>query len=268
MGGMARSIFSMLFVLATASCDDAFEYSPNQVFDDDSSIGLNGKYIDSLLSTPPGDTIAIAFVGDTQRFYAELDAFVDKVNHIHSLDFLVLAGDISDFGLLEEYEQVNKRLKRINKPFISIIGNHDVLAKGEETFERMYGPLDFSFQYGNIKFIAHNNNSREYEAGKVPDMNWLRQQFDDDSAEYIVPVSHMPPFASEFDSLLLDDYISLFREHKEKVLISLHGHVHTFKDGYFYEDGVRYMTTPSFDKRNFVLLKIYNGTVYHEIIDY
>lgn len=265
---MTLRVFLLSLLIFLTGCRDAFEYSPNQVFDDNSAANVNARNLDSLRSVPGDDTITVAFVGDTQRFYDEIERFIDTVNAIPSIDFIILAGDITDFGLLEEYEQVHKRFSRINRPYFSVIGNHDVLAKGEETFENMYGPLNFSFIYKEIKFIFHNTNGREYTAGLVPDMNWLRGEFamDDRTVKGFITVSHIPPFSGDFDQTLEDEYVSLLR--RNQVLLSLHGHIHEHKDGYFYKDGVRYITSPSFDMRSFVLLKIVSGEVYDTLIEY
>lgn len=266
---MGRWFFCALIVLATfLSACESFEYSPNQVFNKTSKVNLNEKNLALLYSQPQDDTITIAFVGDSQRFYDELDLFIDTVNNIPAVDFVLLAGDISDFGLLTEFELINEMLEDLEKPYIGVVGNHDVVTRGEQVFERMFGPLDFSFTYGGVKFITHNTNGKEFLDGNVPDMNWLRGQLvKSDSAKYFVPVSHIPPFSSDFDEKLIGPYTSLFSE-TPGVLVSLHGHIHTHKDGYPFNDSVRYLTTHSFDKKSFVLLKIYNGKVSYSLIDY
>lgn len=257
----------LLFLLSLQSCD-SFEYSPNQVYSKSTKVALNEKNLSLLNSLPQDDTVTIAFVGDSQRFYDELELFIDTVNNIAAVDFVLLAGDISDFGLLAEFELINKMLEKLKKPYIGVVGNHDVVAKGEDVFERMFGPLNFSFHYGGIKFVAHNTNGKEYFTGDVPDMAWLRSQLTkSDTSEFFIPVSHVPPFSSDFDEKLVDEYTSLFQE-TPGLLLSLHGHIHTHKDGYPYNDGVRYMTTHSFDKKSFVLLKIFKGQVKYRLINY
>jgi Icc-related predicted phosphoesterase len=250
------------------SCKEAFEFSPNQVFDDNSAVNLNAISLEKLYSAPSDDTITIAFVGDSQRFYDELDLFIDTVNSYRSVDFILLAGDISDFGLLAEFELIAERLAKLEKPFIGVVGNHDVLAKGDEVFERMFGPLNFSFIYNDVKFIVHNTNSKEFEQGLVPDLAWLGGQLTKtDSAKYAITVSHVPPFSEDFDKDLEPGYAALLQE-APHLVVSLHGHIHEHRDGYPYNDGVRYITSHSFDQQSFVLLKIVNGEVLKTIVDY
>ena len=265
---MRTAWFFLILVFTGAGCDDVFEYSPNQVFDDDSEAGINARNLDSLYAAPMDDTITIAFVGDSQRFYDELEKFITKANSIPSIDFILLAGDITDFGLLEEFELIHTIISKLKKPYIGVIGNHDVLAKGEDTFERMYGPLNFSFIYDSVKFIVHNTNGREYKSGQVPDMNWLGSEFSsDEGVKYHVAVSHIPPFDGDFDQTLEHQYTELLRS-KKSLLVSLHGHIHQHKDGYPYNDGVRYITSHSFDQRSFVLIKIVSGKIFTSTIDY
>jgi 3',5'-cyclic AMP phosphodiesterase CpdA len=42
-----------------------------------------------------------------------------------SVDILVVAGDITDKGLLEEAESAVKILKTLEKPVVAVLGNHD-----------------------------------------------------------------------------------------------------------------------------------------------
>lgn len=257
--------------LFVSACDN-FEYSPNQTFDNNTPRDLNKINIEKLQSMPVDDTVTIAFVGDSQRFYDEVDLFIDKVNQYPSVDFVILAGDITDFGLLNEYEWIHEKFEKLHKPYISVIGNHDVIANGEDVFKRMYGPLDFSFVYDHILFVGHNTNGIEYLTRKVPDMDWLTTQMNkteeqSQTIRHIIGLSHMAPKDKEFQQDLVVPYTGLLKS-EPRFLISLHGHVHKHTDGYPYNDGVRYMTSHSFDLRNFIILKVTNGKIIKEIISY
>lgn len=250
-----------------AGCSGVFEFSPNQVFDGDSPEALNSKALSKLASQAPGDTVTLAVAGDTQRFYDNIEGFVDRVNALESVDLVFVNGDISDFGLLREYEWVTDELANLRPPYVAVIGNHDLVANGEQVYKRMFGPLNFTFIYGDIKFIVHNTNSREYSRGNVPDLDWLSDALADDEAEYYVTVSHVPPFDGDFNEDLEAPYASLLAE-RVGFVASLHGHIHRTYDGYPYNDSVRYIAPASFDSRSFMLLKIVDGQVYATTVHY
>ena len=266
---MKKLIFIVIVCLSVAACD-SFEHSPNQVFDRNTPRDLNAKNLEKLLKKTPGDTVTIAFVGDSQRFYDEVDDFVNKVNTYADVDFVLLAGDITDFGLLSEYEWINNSFSRLVAPYIAVIGNHDVVANGESVFTRMFGPLNFSFAYDSIKFVVHNTNSREYIGENVPDMNWLREEMmreENAPYRYVVGVSHVPPVNGDFNTRLAKPYAELLAS-TPGFLVSLHGHIHEHTDHSPFNDGVRYITSYAFNQRSFLLLKIANGNVIKKQMSY
>ncbi len=257
---------SLIIILLLAGCN-SFEFSPNQVFDNDSPQNLNPQNLEKLFSATSDDTVTVVFIGDSQRFYDEVSLFVKSVNSRKDIDFVILAGDISDFGLLNELNWINRDLEKLKIPYFAVVGNHDVVANGEKIFKRYFGPLDFSFVYGGYKFIFHNTNGREYTTGNVPDLPWLTSEFHDTEAEYLIGVSHVPPYDGDFDKNLEIQYRDLLSSNSNFIL-SLHGHQHAHTDGHPYGDGVRYMTTNAFDKRSFVIIKLINGEVHKEIINF
>jgi 3',5'-cyclic-AMP phosphodiesterase len=257
-------------LLSIWACE-SFEYSPNQIFDSDAPQQLNEINLQKLLSnTDTDDTVTIAFVGDSQRFYDEVDDFVERVNEFSGVDFVLLAGDITDFGLLNEYKWIHDSFSKLNAPFLGVIGNHDVIANGEDVFARMFGPLNYTFVYDSIKFVVHNTNSREYISETVPDIQWLQQELHgeiDPGVKNFIAVSHVPPTDDDFNQNLVEPYSKLFAS-TPGFLVSLHGHIHEHTDQYPFNDGVRYITSFAFNQRSFVILKIVNGQVLKQIIDY
>lgn len=250
------------------SCDQ-FEFSPNQSFDQSSPANLNAQNLARLRQNAEDDTVTIVFAGDTQRWYEEQERFVKKVNSLEKVDLVLLAGDISDFGLLQEFKWVQKRLAALRVPYFGIIGNHDMVANGRNIFQQMFGPLNYSFVHGGIKFIAHNTNGLEAPGENIPDLDWLAHELRNiEGASYIVTVSHVPPFNSaEFGPDKVDRYTQLLQNTPD-LLLSLHGHVHQHQDFYPFGDDVHYMTSFSFGQSAFVLLQIVDGQITKSIINY
>lgn len=265
-----HSIFLVLALLTLVYGCDKFESSPNQIFNDDTPRQINEQQIQKLLlNKEEDDTIRIIFTGDSQRYYDEAELLVKKANAIPNIDFLILAGDLSDFGLRREFEWIHHIFSGLTIPYISVIGNHDVLGNGRKTYEHMFGPTDFSFVYKQVKFIYLNTNSREYGFnGKVPNISWLAEQCKPQpGVKYVIPVSHVQPYDLDFDKKLEEPYARTLKE-AQNVLISLHGHQHISRDFYPYNDGIRYLNSNSVQRRMFFVLEIYNGEVHKIPVTY
>ncbi|WP_317191611.1 metallophosphoesterase family protein [Fulvivirga sediminis] len=254
-----KKVFLMAgLILLVSAC---FEYNPNQIILDSDEKDLTVKNLQKIQAEEaPEDTMRFIFMGDTQRFYDESDDFVNKANSVKGLSFVIHGGDISDFGLSQEYKWVNKIMSKLYVPYLTVVGNHDLLANGRKVYKKMYGESNYSFEYGNYKFIMINTNSREYDFnGKIPDLNWLQNEIEDNPNDLnIIVVSHVPPFDGDFDPELEHDYADLLATHP-KVVLSLHAHTHSFLDKEYYNDGIRYFVTTAMLHRGFSLIKLWDN---------
>ncbi|MEA3317335.1 MAG: metallophosphoesterase, partial [Bacteroidota bacterium] len=201
--------------------------------------------IESLLEKDTNDTIRIAFTGDTHRYYDEFDGFVNAINVLNKekfIDFVIHVGDISDFGLPKQYIWGNSYLLNLDCPYFVVIGNHDLVGNGALAYKEMYGKYNFSFIYGDLKFVFINTNSREYNYnGKVPDINWLDSQLQaNDNFENAVVVFHVPPMDADFDTDLEDDFHSTIAKYNN-VLFTVHGHLHKHEVYIPYADNLTYV---------------------------
>jgi 3',5'-cyclic AMP phosphodiesterase CpdA len=235
-----------------------FEYHPYETNVHDRN--LNAKAIDEIIAATAGkDTLTVISMGDSQRFYDELEDFVKSAN-TQEADFVFLNGDITDFGLKDEYEWIHDIMKKLRMPYVAVIGNHDLSGNGEEIYKKMYGLTNQTFTLNRHKFIMMNTNGREYHFDKkVPDIPWLNEALHDDATfDYATVVSHIPPFDSDFDLEFEHDYANALSE-SGRVKLSLHAHKHTFKDTIPYGDGIRYLVSTSMDERMYLLIKFFNG---------
>lgn len=267
-----RLLILFLFPFFLLSCKK-FEYSPYQLKptgDAPIPLKLNSGNMEKLQqsTSTADDTVTFLYVGDSQRFYEELDDLVAKANSIPSLDFLVLAGDITDFGLLQEFEWIQKRLERLRIPYFCAIGNHDLTAQGARIYEKMFGQRNFAFNYLQYKFLFHDTNGREHNFdGTAPDIPWLAQQMEDQMSKWFVGISHVPPYDVDFDKNLEKPYSSLFRSNPNFIL-SLHGHLHTTLDAFAYNDHVRYIVCNAIDSREAVVIQLIQGNIIKQTITY
>jgi 3',5'-cyclic AMP phosphodiesterase CpdA len=251
------------------SCKKFIEYSPNEVRLSDSEKSLNARNIARIEAAPAGDSFQFAVIGDTQRSYDELEDFVNSVNQRKDVSFVVVNGDITDFGQAKEYQWVNRTLEQLHVPYVAVIGNHDMLANGRLAFHQMFGPNNFSFSHDSTKFICLNSCSREYGYdGTVPDLNWLQGQLSDLSgytAAFVI--CHVPPFHQDFDQNLSEAYNRLLVQ-SGKVHLSIHGHTHTYSDTRPYGKEIEYLVTGATDKRHYVLITVRNDAYEIERVEY
>jgi Icc protein len=242
------------------SCGTA-EYSPNQKFNSDSPQNVNATQISKLAQKKPGSTIRIAVSSDTHTDYEDSRAFVKHINSKGGFDFAVLNGDITNFGLLTEFEGIEKIYEGLNIPFITVIGNHDENAEGNFVYLRMFGQPNFTFSYGGIKFVCHDTNSREHSFdGSAPDLGWLRQNLTQDADnKSIIAFSHVPPIDGDFDPALRSPYEKLYNS-TAGVLASVHSHRHSTDSIYRAEGaGIPFIITNTILNRSFTVIEITNG---------
>lgn len=259
----------VFFSLTLISCEGLFQFNPNQINLKDNERNLNIKNIEKIQALPLRDTVRFILMGDTQRWYDEAADFVKSANSQRDISFVLHAGDISDFGLTQEFKWVNEIMSKLKYPYLTVIGNHDIVANGPTVYSKMYGALDYSFTYGNNKFIFINTNSREYNFdGTTPDLTWLKSELANNPYnKNAIVVGHVPPFDADFDSKIEKPYAKILAG-DPNVQFTLYGHQHTFKDGEFYKDGVHYYLTTNTGSRGYMLVSTWKGGYSVDQIEY
>lgn len=259
--GMKWSVLLLILPLLF-SCKDLFLYSPDEVRLNENERNLNIKNIQKIKSQPSLDSFSFIVVGDSQRFYDELEDFVSVVNNFPGISFVVQLGDISDFGLNKEFRWINRRLEKLKVPYLTVIGNHDMLANGRLVYNKMFGAEDFSFDHNNSRFIFLNTNSQEVGFnGSLPNLDWLQQQISSGiHMKNILVFSHVAPFSSAFDKALEQPFTNLLATHNN-VRLSIHGHEHHYIFGKPYPGHVPYLVVASMNKRNYAVITV-TGTNY------
>lgn len=248
--------FLVLIFLFTG-CDNPFEYHPNEIRLDKSERNLTQKNLERLGAKHAGDTIRLLLMGDTQRFYDHILDFYASAVRQENIDFMLHCGDISDFGMAQEFRWVHGLLKGLPFPYLTVIGNHDLLANGRKVYEQMYGPLNYHFEYGGVRFILIDANSREYNYnGTIPDIGWLETALAPAAVEQAVVISHIPPFDADFDPDLEQAYVQTL-ENSKKVKLSLHGHQHRSHIEQPYGENITFVVTNSMKGRSYYIVEIW-----------
>lgn len=254
---MRKFLPGLVLLIGLISCKELFQYSPNDVRLEESEKRLNQKNIEKINKLPVSDTFRFIVIGDSQRFYDEMEDFVTEVNRLQNISFVILNGDIVDFGLNREFKWINQRMSRLKVPYVAVIGNHDMLANARLIYNEMFGPENFTFSYGNNKFICLNSNSQETGFnGTLPNISWLQSQLNNTTADKnVFVVCHVPPFSTDFDPNLVEAYTSTLSSHN-KVRLSINAHLQNYQYSQPYADGVDYLVPSGMNKRSYVIISV------------
>lgn len=114
--------------------------------------------------TAKGSRVRFAFladlhISDVKSNVEDLEASIDDINNLKDIDFVILAGDITEFGSDEEIELAKSIISRLNIPYYVLSGNHDSKwsESGCNTFAKVFGYEYFSFDAGGVQFIGTNS---------------------------------------------------------------------------------------------------------------
>lgn len=188
------------------------------------------------------------FFGDTQsRNKKELGYMArDTIQELIGSDaqFGVTLGDIM-FDDLSLFDAHNSLVALIGVPWWNVIGNHDLNfdspddKHSDETFERIYGPAYYAYQWGPVNFVVLDNvmwggskktaGTGTYTDGLGPDQltflaNLLPHLPED---ELLMLMMHIPLKNSEQPRPLTDERKRLFRLiEKRPYTMSISGHEH------------------------------------------
>lgn len=198
------------------------EFSPFETDLADDERDLTAENLRRLSEGPaPAGTWKLAAISDSHSGYEELSEIVELLNARGDISLVLHAGDVTDYGLRQEYRWSLEELSRLQMPWLTVIGNHDSLSNGTDIYEHMFGPLDYSFEWGGVRFVCFNSNRLDF-GDHVPDWQWVGEQAVAPSGGGIVLLTHAPPWVPELRAEAQFAPIA----NRPGVLLSLHGHLH------------------------------------------
>ena len=177
----------------------------------------------------------------------------DVIEELIGLDaaFGVTLGDIV-YDNLSLYYPLNAAVARIGLPWYNVIGNHDMNfdATGDEhsdeTFEGVFGPPYYSFDYGPVHFIAMDTIKLTRPEGERPgdyagkidarQLEFIRNDLAQVPPErLVVLMMHIPFFAANTPRKEVANRQELFRlienrPHTFSIAGHMHYHRHVFFD--------------------------------------
>ena len=264
------TLFMLVFILV--ACDkgmfEAYPYDSN--YKGGSQLNVNNiSRIESAFRYR--DSVRVAFISDTHLWHKEFKEEVNSINSNESIDFVVHCGDLTDTGTTREYEWGWDILKRLNKPYVVLIGNHDFLGTGDEVWKKMFGTdLDFSFIVARTKFVCVNTNATEYDyMAAVPNFDYIQAQIKDDSLAFdrTVFVMHACPGSDQFNNNvkgMFDYVIKLF----PGLQCCIYGHDHSQTAVDLFHDGVMWYGIDAAVHRNYQIFTFTPNGYRYETVYY
>lgn len=206
----------------------------------------------------------IAFVSDTHNYYDDLSDLVRAVNRNGPYAFVIVAGDITNEGLREEFLKTEEILGKMTVPHIVVAGNHDLLSNGEKIYERLFGQMNFVFTYKTLSFVFFNNNNWE-SGGAVPDFEFIEDSLAAAPTAEKILVTHVSPDDGERFS---DSDITRFETIAiaQGVSFIFNGHNHNPASSIF--GGATQVTIGAPSKRVYSELVITAGGLTHQKINF
>jgi Icc-related predicted phosphoesterase len=255
---MYKAFTVLVSLLMFTSCD-MFEPHPY-----DAKItgerDVNNKNISAIESQTRGKKeFRFAMISDTQRAYDETVDAVDAINARGDIDFVINGGDISDFGVTKEFLMMRDIYSEFDMPCVSIIGNHDHLGTGLDTYRAVFGETNFAFTAGNVRFICLNTNALEYDYTEpVPDFDFIDSELANLSPEIekTVFAMHAPPFDMVFNNNVNTVFEQCIRRFPN-VQFCLYGHGHALRVDDLFGDGLLYYECPNIAKRTYLVFTIH-----------
>lgn len=223
-----RKTFVFLIIILTLVACNKFDYHPYDTHIDGDR-HINTDCIQRIEQSMQGrKRIRFAVMSDSQRWYDATRTMVRSINAQPDLDFVIHCGDLTDFGMTNEFEWMRNELARLEYPYVAALGNHDCLGTGRDVFKAMYGEFNFSFNAGNTHFLVLNTNGLEFDhISEAPNLAFMAANAATlpDSIERTVVVMHAAPMSDQFGSERWDDYQKALKAYPN-VQFSVCGHEH------------------------------------------
>ncbi len=255
-----RQVLLIMAFIALCACEHPFSYSIYDADVPEKYRGTTCKNLSKLaeIVAPPSGTFKIAVLTDVHYNYDNLTTAIDLINRRDDITFVVVAGDITHQGLLPEYLLFMNIMKALDKPWFTLIGNHDYLSNGKLIYSQMFGQSNYSIVFGGAKFVFFDDVF--WESDTEPDFDWLGTQLADyTSYRLVVPFAHIPPANAQFTPEYSSRYHQLMVAHG--IALSVHGHVHSYYQSEAFGDGVVYLIAPAPNKKAYAEIVISDSTV-------
>lgn len=176
----------------------------------------------------PGPWRFAAFA-DVQEKIGEVQDIYGRMNEDPTIRFVVMSGDLTSRGTVDELERFQREMKALNVPIYATLGNHE-LGTRDDLFHDYFGRGNFRFAFRGAQFTLLDSASATLAPAAYDWLyGWLTEGLD--RPHYVF--MHIPPldpagtragaFASRLEANRLLSLLAGGR-----VDLTIYGHVHSY----------------------------------------
>jgi len=186
---------------------------------------------------PEREDIKFAFLADTHIGTAigadDLRLSVNDINEMDDIDFVILAGDATEYDFVGELDTVKAIMDKLDVPYHIIPGNHELKwsASGGEKFKKLFGDDKFNVEYGGYRFIGVNQGPlMRMGEGFIAreDLDWTEKQLKKiHRKQAVFFVTHYPIDNTVTNSY---DFLEIIKHYNVQGVLHGHGHANRLRD--------------------------------------
>ncbi|NOX97811.1 MAG: metallophosphoesterase [Nitrospirae bacterium] len=96
---------------------------------------------------------SFAVFADNKNSITTFKNLINKLNK-EDVSFAIDVGDLVYDGEKEKFRFFINQIKKLNKPLLTVVGNHDIREDGRTNYYEIFGRFYYSFTVGNSYFIV------------------------------------------------------------------------------------------------------------------
>lgn len=132
---------------------------------------------------------------------------IDQINHTDSIDFVLVTGDLTEYGDRATLQAVKNCLSKLKVPYYVCLGNHETTwsESGCTAFSDLFGPETFKFEDKGVLFLGFNSGPllrMAYGHVSPADINWLKKELAKAQKKHqkVILVTHYPMMEGDVDN--------------------------------------------------------------------
>jgi len=117
---------------------------------------------------------SFAVFGDNKNSANTFENLISKLNSENQVIFAIDVGDTVNDGEVEKFRFFLDQVSHLNKPLLTVFGNHEARDNGRAVYYHIFGKFYYSFNIGNNYFIILDNSNKQNINDEQ--LHWLKEE--------------------------------------------------------------------------------------------